>query len=448
MPNVSKFQAVSKGLCPKCRQGKIFQTPLYAPIGFGKMNEFCPHCGMQLIQKNKLIKKAMTVCFYLQDGVEVLDFAGPMEVFSYAGAKVFTVSKTKKPITSQGILKVIPDYDITNAPAFDILAVFGGNAGNAAEDPAVIDWIKARKPTTQYYFSVCTGAFILGKAGLLDKLTVTTFHESIDKLQKAVPTAKVVRNTRFVDNGTLRTVWSTSAGLADVTLRAGDPVKRRQKLGTIANRGSGAPVELYLEIRTQWPLPAEADPVTGCEPPSDFIRSHRKLTIPAKEKSIIIASKKDYRLLYCRDGKVMEDLPIALSQKPLGPKIEDGDNRTPEGEYRIIQKAEGPFDGEYGKFLGSRWMRINYPNTHDARAALKADRIATGQCDAIIAANASGKMPPAGTKLGGGVGIHGWASDWPDGPQNLTWGCLSLREADLKKLYSLATKGTVVIISP
>jgi murein DD-endopeptidase MepM/ murein hydrolase activator NlpD len=253
---------------------------------------------------------------------------------------------------------------------------------------------------------------------------------------------------RFVENGALRTVWSISSGLADVNLKAGDPVKRRKQLGTIANRGAGVPVQLYLEIRTQWPLPADANPVAGCEPPSAFIRAHRKLTVPAKEKSLIIASKKDYRLLYCRGGKVVEDLPIALSQKPLGPKLEDGDNRTPEGEYRIIQKAEGPFDGEFGRFLGTRWMRINYPNTHDARAALEAGRITTGQCDAITASIAAGKMPLAGTKLGGGVGIHGWASDWPDGPQDLTWGCLSLREADLKKLYSLVAKGTVVIISP
>lgn len=253
---------------------------------------------------------------------------------------------------------------------------------------------------------------------------------------------------RFVENGALRTVWSISAGLADVKLKAGDPVKHRQQLGTIANRGAGAPVQLYLEIHTQWPPPEEANSVAGCEPPSEFIRHHRKLTVPAKEKSLIIASKKDYRLLFCLAGKVVEDLPIALSQKPLGAKIEDGDNRTPEGEYRIIQKAEGPFDGEFGKFLGSRWMRINYPNAYDARAALDAGRIGKRECEAIIAANAAGRMPPADSKLGGGIGIHGWVGDWPEGPQNLTWGCLSLREADLKKLYSLASKGTVVIISP
>ncbi len=253
---------------------------------------------------------------------------------------------------------------------------------------------------------------------------------------------------RFVENGALRSVWSVSAGLSDVKLKAGDPVKRGQALGSIADQPAGSPVQLYLEIRTQWPLPEGADPAAGCEPPSEFIRAHRKLTVPAKEQSLIIASKKDYRLLYCREGKVVEDLPIALSQNPLGPKIEDGDNRTPEGEYRIIQKAEGPFEGEYGKYLGARWMRISYPNAYDARASLAAGRINKGECEAITAANVAGKMPKADSKLGGGVGIHGWASDWPDGPHNLTWGCLSLRDADLKKLYSLAAKGTMVIIVP
>jgi len=192
-------------VCPPCNNACDKLT-------FSKAGS-CPHCNMQLIEKSKLPKKSMTICFYLQDGVEVLDFAGPMEVFSYAGAKVFTVSKNKKTITSQGILKVIPDYDIKDAPAFDILAVFGGNAGNASEDPDVISWIKDRNPTTQYYFSVCTGAFILGKAGLLDNLTVTTFHESIERLQKAVPTAKVLPDTRFVDNGKIITTAGISAGI-------------------------------------------------------------------------------------------------------------------------------------------------------------------------------------------------------------------------------------------
>jgi len=259
----------------------------------------------------------------------------------------------------------------------------------------------------------------------------------------------VIIEHRFVENGALRTVWSVSAGLDGVTLQAGDRVKRRKQIGVIANAQKGGPVQLYLEIRSKAMTPAAGeDPGAGCEWPSDFIRRHRQLMVPAREKSLIIASKKDYRLLYCRAGKVVEDPPVALSQNPAGPKVEDGDNRMPEGEYRIIQKAEGPFEGKYGRYLGARWMRINYPNAHDALTALEAGRITAKECTAICAACKAGRMPPVGTKLGGGVGIHGWAGDWPDGPQNLTWGCLSLRDADLKKLYSLADNGTTVIIHP
>jgi len=200
-------QAANSGpyACPPCNS-------TCDTISFSKEGT-CTHCGMSLVKKASLTQKPMTVCLYLQNGVEVLDFAGPMEVFSYAGAKIFTVSKTKAPIKSQGILTIIPDYDITNAPSFDILAVFGGNSGNASEDPNVIAWIKSRQPTTKYYFSVCTGAFIFGKAGLLDNLTITTFHSSIENLRKAVPSAKVLDNVRFVDNGNIITTAGISAGI-------------------------------------------------------------------------------------------------------------------------------------------------------------------------------------------------------------------------------------------
>ena len=178
----------------------------------------CPHCVITLVQqtaaenKRTMNNKKLKVAFYLQNGVEVLDFAGPMEVFAYAQFEVFTVSKTKSPIVSQGILKIMPDYSIEDAPKADIIAFFGGNAGAATNDSQVIEWLK-KQPTPDYYFSVCTGAFILGKAGLLNNLTVTTFHESINNLQKAVPSAKVLSNVRFVDNGKVITTAGISAGI-------------------------------------------------------------------------------------------------------------------------------------------------------------------------------------------------------------------------------------------
>lgn len=178
----------------------------------------CAHCNMALIkmskaERNKQVsKKPISVAFYLQDGVEVLDFAGPMEVFSYAGFKVFTVSKTTSPILSQGILKIVPDYSIQNAPASDMIAFFGGNTGNGFNDD-VISWLKSREKNTDYFFSVCTGAFALGKSGLLDNRTSTTYHLSIDNLRKSFPKTNVVSDARYVDNGNVITTAGISAGI-------------------------------------------------------------------------------------------------------------------------------------------------------------------------------------------------------------------------------------------
>jgi transcriptional regulator GlxA family with amidase domain len=196
--------------CPPCGNN-CDQLVFTAP---GK----CPHCGMTLVlesmakHQHKSETKRLKVLFYLQNGVEVLDFAGPMEVFSYAGFDVSVVSKTKDPIISQGILKIIPEYSITDAPPADIIAFFGGSSGNASNDPAVIQWLKTA-PSPEYYFSVCTGAFILGKAGFLDNMTVTTFHESIESLKQAVPKARVLSNVRYVDNGKVITTAGISAGI-------------------------------------------------------------------------------------------------------------------------------------------------------------------------------------------------------------------------------------------
>ncbi len=163
----------------------------------------CKHCKMPLIPINE-VDQPKKIAFYLQDGVEVLDFAGPMEVFAYAGFEVFTVSKTREPITSQGILKIIPDYRIEDAPPADVLAFFGGNASEASSDHNVIDWVQSQTEV-DYYFSVCTGAFILGESGLLKDKTATTFHNALDDLEDKYRHTKVVKNARYVDNGNVIT---------------------------------------------------------------------------------------------------------------------------------------------------------------------------------------------------------------------------------------------------
>jgi transcriptional regulator GlxA family with amidase domain/DNA-directed RNA polymerase subunit RPC12/RpoP len=179
----------------------------------------CPHCGMALVKKIAsaqsagATKKELNVCFYLQNNVEVLDFAGPLEVFTAAGFNVFIVSKTKEKILSEGTLTIIPDYSIADAPVADVMVFFGGAHSKPANDTALISWIRSRKKQTTYFMSICTGAFIIGKAGILDNLTATTYHSQIAELQKALPKTKVLSNVRFVDNGYVISTAGISAGI-------------------------------------------------------------------------------------------------------------------------------------------------------------------------------------------------------------------------------------------
>jgi murein L,D-transpeptidase YafK len=149
------------------------------------------------------------------------------------------------------------------------------------------------------------------------------------------------------------------------------------------------------------------------------------------------------------EGKFVQEYRIALGQSPVGHKVIQGDNRTPEGQYRIIEKSVGPFGGAYGSFLGSRWMRLNYPNTWDAELGLRKKSISKAQFEQIEKANHEGREPLKTTKLGGGIGIHGWSGNWPERDrQNLTWGCISMEQAELEAMYSIVKKGCVVLIYP
>lgn len=153
------------------------------------------------------------VAIFLYQNVELLDFAGPGEVFSAAGFETYTVSVDGKELMSQGFVKIQPAYAISNAPAPDIIVVPGGSSGPSANDTRVIDWIKKNNNNGSSFMSVCTGAFILAKAGLLENKRVTTHWGSTESLSKSLPSATVLEDTRFVDNGSVITTAGVSAGI-------------------------------------------------------------------------------------------------------------------------------------------------------------------------------------------------------------------------------------------
>jgi putative intracellular protease/amidase len=155
-----------------------------------------------------------TVAILVYDGVELLDFAGPGEVFASAGKfDVYTVGPSGKPVTSQGFVAVQPRYSVATAPRPDILLVPGGNVGNVIDDAATMNWIKATAGSGEQVLSVCNGAMILAHAGLLDGLEATTHHGSIAALRQHAPRTTVHDDRRFVDNGKVVTAAGVSAGI-------------------------------------------------------------------------------------------------------------------------------------------------------------------------------------------------------------------------------------------
>jgi transcriptional regulator GlxA family with amidase domain len=162
------------------------------------------------------------VAIVVYENAQPLDWTGPYEVYNdaarfgaVAGApafNVYVVSRTKAPMNLQG-LTVTPAYSIADAPRPDIVMFPGGPSDNITNDAEFFAWAEKASREAEIAQSVCTGAFVLAKAGLLDGLEVTTFHGAIDSLQKSYPKTAVKSGRRFVDNGHVVTTAGISAGI-------------------------------------------------------------------------------------------------------------------------------------------------------------------------------------------------------------------------------------------
>src|SRR5690349_13995747 len=167
----------------------------------------------------------MNIGILIFDDVEVLDFCGPFEVFSVAakiveeaGASpaitVFTIAERAGLVRCVGGLKVQPDYTIDEHPSINLLLVPGGwGTRREVDNPRLIDWIRAQDAQTELTTSVCTGAFLLGRAGLLQGHQVTTHWGSIERLRRELPGVTVRGDARFVDEGKIVTSAGISAGI-------------------------------------------------------------------------------------------------------------------------------------------------------------------------------------------------------------------------------------------
>ena len=163
----------------------------------------------------------LTVGICLFDEVEVLDFAGPFEVFSLAeneqGEKLFNVIviSQNNVIKARNGLTVLADYNLTNHPKIDVLVIPGGYGAEQIEihNTVLLEWIKQQSNQVSILLSICTGVFLLAKIGLLDNLRATTHWMDVAQIQKDYPKIEVVTNQRYVDNGKIITSGGISSGI-------------------------------------------------------------------------------------------------------------------------------------------------------------------------------------------------------------------------------------------
>jgi hypothetical protein len=167
-PTVHHAARADEYVCPPCgcaHDKEVFHAP-----------GTCPSCGMQLVLKGSPASMPMSyptarqrVAILIFDGVQIIDYTGPYEVFGQAGFEVVTVAAKPDMIQTSMGMKVMPHYDLAHAPKADVVVVPGGDGvAQAQQDPQVIKWIQDSAKDAQHVLSVCNGAYILARTGLLD----------------------------------------------------------------------------------------------------------------------------------------------------------------------------------------------------------------------------------------------------------------------------------------
>jgi transcriptional regulator GlxA family with amidase domain len=182
--------------------------------------------GNQAVVKTNPLKPpvqgSIPVAFLISEGAQVIDFAGPWEVFQDVMVpgrtdhpfRLYAVSESTAPIHTSGGMKIVPDYNFENAPAPKVIVI----PAQGKPSEATLEWIRKSTKSTDVTMSVCTGAFVLAKTGLLSGKTATTFHGAFVPFANEFPDIYLKRGARFVEDGNLATAGGLSSGI-DLALR-------------------------------------------------------------------------------------------------------------------------------------------------------------------------------------------------------------------------------------
>ncbi len=199
-----------------------------------------------------MINNPRNVAIFVFDDVEVLDFTGPYEVFNVAADftkppafYVYAVGIGARPVIGRGKFTVNPRYSMEDCPQADILVIPGGfGTRPLLNHERLISWIREQAGKVQWLLSVCTGALLLAKAGLLENRPATTHHGAFDHLQQLSPTTTVVKDRRFVQSTErILTSGGISAGI-DLALHMVERLAGKEtRLATVKEMEYGWAVE-------------------------------------------------------------------------------------------------------------------------------------------------------------------------------------------------------------
>ncbi len=238
----------------------------------------------------------------------------------------------------------------------------------------------------------------------------------------------------YYENHELLRARSEYAGLEAVALRPGETVRRGQPLGRVA-----AKERLTVTLHAGKRLSAEEARA--------FTQARSRLPLPASEPVLLLVSQASHELRLYERGREVSRAQVGFGQAE-GRKQVRGDNRTPHGMYFVVQKHRGAFSGPYARYYGGHWIRLNYPNAWDAERGLAQGLITRRVRDRIARAWAERKPTDASTRLGSGIGFHGWAGEWTleETGGRLSWGCVVMHNPDIAALFDRVPEGTMTVL--
>jgi putative intracellular protease/amidase len=289
--------------------------------------------------------KKTVVAILMFDGVQIIDYAAPYEVFSQAGYTIYTVSRDGQAVKASQGLRSQVDHSYASAPQADIVVVPGGDVHTIERDEATLAWLRKQAPGADHVMSVCTGSFILGRSGLLDGASATTFHRAFDDMQKEFPKVKIVRDQRWVDAGKVVTSSGLASGI-DTSLH-------------VVAEMRGLKVARSVAMNLEYDWNPQAGFVRGKFADRNF-RLPSTLNIPEGtrvDEMTSIGDTQNWEVVY-------------LVESPLSPEkffdILEAQAKL-DASFEVTSPAPHQLGWEYDSPFGGRWNLSFVANTSDPR---------------------------------------------------------------------------------